>query len=414
MQANVLDAPVLNDGLPSLTEPLTDKINNISQTIQSAERAMVLERIAEQSKQFSAASLGSLADLPRRVNIPSVQGEPLVEVEVEHGWRAIEQEWLVMVTDQELNQITLLTQENMISLVTLSRFEQLALTLIKFKAAKDYDSFNQLSLVLPVSVLEKLGRNHVYSAQANHHETKKSTAQIKDHTARLRVNAVFQAPISIGMIDTAIDLTHPAFKKGQVTSQHFLADEHVAPKAHGTAVAALLIGHNTEQPALLPNAKLFAASVFHSQTAYAQGATLFNLLNGLEWLLANQVSVINMSLAGPPNPILAQVVTQVQNKNITIIAAAGNEGPAAPPLYPAVYQKVITATAVDELRQSYRWSNRGEHIDYAAFGVSVLTARVGNKWGRESGTSIATPIVSAFVACAKHQSPHDFLPVLHS
>ena len=90
-------------------------------------------------------------------------------------------------------------------------------------------------------------------------------------------------------------------------------------------------------------------------------------------------------------------------QDITIVAAAGNEGPAASPRFPAAYKEVIAATAVDSNNDIYRWANQGEYIDFSALGVLVKTARVSNgssyEYGLESGTSIATPVVTAKVAC---------------
>ena len=57
-------------------------------------------------------------------------------------------------------------------------------------------------------------------------------------------------------------------------------------------------------------------------------------------------------------------------------------------------------TAVDPDRRLYRWANRGEHIDFSAPGVRVLTTRAGGGFGPESGTSMAAPVVTAYLACA--------------
>ncbi len=130
---------------------------------------------------------------------------------------------------------------------------------------------------------------------------------------------------------------------------------------------------------------------------------MINLVRALNWLVAQNVSVINMSLAGPDNQILAKVVAKVIASGKAIVAAAGNEGPAAPPMYPAAYSNVIAATAVDREQHIYRWANRGKHIYFSALGVLVLTARSEGGYGRETGTSMAAPVVSAFMGCELQQ-----------
>jgi subtilisin family serine protease len=123
------------------------------------------------------------------------------------------------------------------------------------------------------------------------------------------------------------------------------------------------------------------------------------MIAGINWLIEQDVKVINMSLAGPDNKILQAVLTSAMAKGALIIAAAGNEGPAAPPMFPAAYKDVIAVSAIDQFQQPYRWSNRGDYVDYSALGVNVLTAQSGQRVGRESGTSIATPYVTAALAC---------------
>ncbi|MGD9662374.1 MAG: S8 family serine peptidase, partial [Porticoccaceae bacterium] len=155
---------------------------------------------------------------------------------------------------------------------------------------------------------------------------------------------------------------------------------------------------------LVPNATLYAAAIFYGRDAYSQGATLDAMLAALQWLAEEQVPVINMSLAGPPNTLLERAVVALSGQQIQIVAAAGNEGPAAPPLYPAAYPEVVAVTAVDETGKIYRWANRGKHVDFAARGVGVLTARGQQEYGLESGTSMAAALVSARLACAQATS----------
>ena len=126
---------------------------------------------------------------------------------------------------------------------------------------------------------------------------------------------------------------------------------------------------------------------------------MINLVRALNWLVEQKVIVINMSLAGPDNKILALAIQKTIQSGIAITAAAGNEGPAAPPAYPAAYPDVIAVTAVDNAQKIYRWANRGAYIDFAAIGVGVLTARSTGGLGKETGTSMAAPKVTAAVAC---------------
>jgi len=82
-----------------------------------------------------------------------------------------------------------------------------------------------------------------------------------------------------------------------------------------------------------------------------------------------------------------------------LVAAVGNEGPAAPPLYPAAYDGVVGVTAVDNTRALYRWANRGQQVTFAARGVDVTVAHPDGGQVTNSGTSLAAPVVTALLAC---------------
>jgi minor extracellular protease Epr len=99
------------------------------------------------------------------------------------------------------------------------------------------------------------------------------------------------------------------------------------------------------------------------------------------------------------------VISVATSKGAFIVAAAGNEGPAATTVYPAGYENVIAVSAFDQQHRAYRWSNRGDYIDYSALGVNVLSAQPRQGLGKESGTSMAAPVVSAALVCllAEHK-----------
>ena len=82
---------------------------------------------------------------------------------------------------------------------------------------------------------------------------------------------------------------------------------------------------------------------------------------------------------------------------MVIVAAVGNDGPAAPPRYPAAFDFVIAVTAVDAELAAYARAPRGGYVDFSAPGVDVFVPLGGG--GRYmTGTSIAAPFVTAMIA----------------
>ncbi len=126
-----------------------------------------------------------------------------------------------------------------------------------------------------------------------------------------------------------------------------------------------------------------------------------SLLSGLNWLLEQNVTLINVSLTGPHDALLARAFAKAMDEGVMVVAAVGNAGPGAAPLFPAAYPGVVGVTAVDVEGEIYRWALQGEQVDIAAEGVRVPVWRSVNRWEKESGTSLASPIVTAQLACAR-------------
>jgi len=342
------------------------------------------------------STLDPLTDLPARLPIVNAGGDTVfVDVEVENGWRAVERQWLVMLEPGELALLRPLD----IEILEQTEFEGLDLSLLRFRVPEELNSRDALCKLLPATLVDRFDRNHIYDPQrAGGDWGAQEAVPAASHS-------ICAQPLNIGMVDTGIQLDHPAFRGSRIREKSFLEQGIERPRAHGTAVAGVFVGAIEQAPPRLPGATLYSASVFYARNEYAQGATMMHLVEALNWLVGKDIVVINMSLSGPNNRILAAAVNQVIGRGKAIVAAAGNAGPAAPPLYPAAYPGVIAATAVDGEQRIYRWANRGDHVDFAAFGVSVLTARSGSEFGRESGTSMAAPVVSAFVACELAGNP---------
>jgi subtilisin family serine protease len=108
--------------------------------------------------------------------------------------------------------------------------------------------------------------------------------------------------------------------------------------------------------------------------------------------------LMNMSFTGPIDPLLERIVKNAAAKGVIFIAAAGNNGPKAPPVYPAAYPEVIAVTATDEKDELYGKANRGAYICIAAPGVDIVAPALKKGYGLSSGTSMAAAHVSGVVA----------------
>lgn len=211
----------------------------------------------------------------------------------------------------------------------------------------------------------------------------------------------------IGLIDTAINPAHPALKDVKLDIVRLTTEEVPASgKQHGTAVAALIAGRqDSRAPGLLRNAHLIAVDTFQRTHGETDIAETYDLVRAIDLLASRNVAVINMSLSGPHNLLLEKTVSLVAERNIIQVAAAGNDGPRARPVYPAAYPAMIAVTAVDRYFKPYRRAARGDHIDVAALGTSVWTAASIEGAAPRTGTSFAAPFVTAAVAILRTSHP---------
>lgn len=190
----------------------------------------------------------------------------------------------------------------------------------------------------------------------------------------------------IGLIDGGV-ARHPALT-GPVEQRGFARG---APRAssHGTAVASLIGGTGIVRGAA-PGAPLLVADVYGDDPA---GGGAFAIVRALGWMAARGVGVVTVSLVGPDNPLLAGAIRLARDRGVTVVAAVGNDGPAAPPAYPASYAGVIAVTGVDGHDRLLPEAGRAVHVDFAAPGADMNAAR-GDGKGAVRGTSFAAPLVA--------------------
>jgi subtilisin family serine protease len=204
------------------------------------------------------------------------------------------------------------------------------------------------------------------------------------------------AGVPIGLVDSGV-AEHPALRGIEIRERSFLDAAATTDAKHGTAVAALLVGATAATAPLAAGASLHSAIVFDGE-AETLRADVTAIVAALDWLAQSQVRLVNLSLAGPPNLLLEQAVQAAADLGMVLVAAAGNGGPDAPPVYPGGYPSVIAVAAVDWRGRPYEMNNRGPHVEIAAPGVDVLSARAEGGTAYWTGTSFAVPFVTAALA----------------
>ena len=198
-------------------------------------------------------------------------------------------------------------------------------------------------------------------------------------------------PAALGLIDGGV-AAHPSIA-GRVEQRGFAKGAPSASR-HGTAVASLLVGTGPVRGAA-PGRRLLAADVYGTDPA---GGNASAIARALGWLVERGVAVTTISLVGPDNKLLSAAVLRARQRGMLIVAAVGNDGPAAPPAYPASYPGVFAVTGVDAKDRALPEAGRALHVDFAAPGDAVLAATGAQSTDRLRGTSFAAPLVAGRLA----------------
>ena len=208
--------------------------------------------------------------------------------------------------------------------------------------------------------------------------------------------------VLIAVIDSEIDAKH-ADLGGAIAKSFDALGHDNAPHLHGTSIAGAIVAHG-KLTGIAPGAQLLAVHAFDDGAGVAKGAS-FAIYKGLQWAADNGARIVNMSFAGPSDPMLARLLTAAYNKGMVLIAAAGNAGPQSEPLYPAADPDVIAVTATDSDDHIFADANRGRHIAVAAPGVDILSLAPDDKYQMSTGTSIAAAHVSGIAALLLERKP---------
>lgn len=209
--------------------------------------------------------------------------------------------------------------------------------------------------------------------------------------------------IIVGVIDTAVDAAHPELA-GSVIEQADVLGGEVNSQGHGTAMSGLIVA-NAALEGVAPGVQIVAIRAFDSVAGGGVSSTSFALAKALDRMAASRARVMNLSFAGPRDPLILKVMDRLEELDFPVIAAAGNNGPEAEPVYPGAHRHAIAVTATDTGDAGFAFANLGMYVEVAAPGVDILSPQPGGDYDYETGTSAATAHVTGIVALMLARNP---------
>ena len=209
------------------------------------------------------------------------------------------------------------------------------------------------------------------------------------------------AGVKVAVLDTGIDYNHPDLDANYKAGVNYVDvnrfDDPFDDNGHGTHVAGILAAelNGTGVVGVAPSASLYAVKVLGSDG----NGRLSDVIAGIEWAVANDMDIVNMSFKTEDSPALAEACVQAYESGVLLVAAAGNTGWWGGYVdYPARYSSVIAVAATTAEDALYSNSAKGSDVDIVAPGAGVYSSMNNGNYGTLSGTSQAAPHVAGVAA----------------
>lgn len=274
---------------------------------------------------------------------------------------------------------------------------------------KRYENLNSLLVNIDSSAFESLNMIKGLVIEKNQHI---KTAPVQEGSfnhanlnSSIKNHNYTGEGVKVAVMDSGIAVHEKLTVSGGVS----FADENALDyrkdlNGHGTHVAGIIAGQGSivKNFGVAPNVDLYSIKVT-DELGYT---TFEKILDGLEWAINHDIDILNMSLGWYTDSTTIESVLQTAyEKNILIIAAAGNEAYSYSG-YPARYPSVISVSSLDHNKYISSFSNYGETIEFSAFGEFIYSTYLNDSYAFLSGTSMAAPYVTAVFALYKEAYPH--------
>jgi subtilisin family serine protease len=211
--------------------------------------------------------------------------------------------------------------------------------------------------------------------------------------------------VSIAIIDSAVDGDHPDLRGRVQLARNLVADRPLARRGevHGTAIAGIIASAVNNSEGIIGVAPDVTIAALRACWAVGDGGlaaqcSSFSLARALEVALGLQPNVINLSLAGPHDPLLSRLLDRIIERGIVVVTAhpASAESSQA---FPSSHPRVLTA------HSSLLPVHSDSPYALAAPADEVLTTTPGASYAFMSGNSLAAAHTTGVVALLMEREP---------
>jgi subtilisin family serine protease len=256
---------------------------------------------------------------------------------------------------------------------------------------------------------------------------------LQTNLAALDIPAAHQraqgAGIKVALIDTGVDSTHPDLRERISGTRSFVTTDFLTPAAaapkpaaaasyrHGTAMAGLIAAVANNKVGIVGIAPLARIEVFEAcwqlkPNTDAAACNTFTLAKALAAALEARIPLINLSIAGPADPLLSALVQSGLKRGVIFVGSAADVADA----FPTNIHGVI-GVANSDAPDQHNPGDQGE-ATLAAPATHVMTLRPDAQYDFESGTSVAaaelTGVVALLLSANNHLTADSIVSLLKS
>jgi subtilisin family serine protease len=262
-------------------------------------------------------------------------------------------------------------------------------------------------------LVESVQANQVFEGLGTAHDDPYASMQYGARVihADLAHRFVTGKGVRVAVIDTGADSTHPDLHDRIVKTATFVqgGERTFTEDSHGTAVAGVIAADADNHIGIFgvaPEAQIIVAKACWHRSAAAIEAVCssWTLAKAVDFAIGGDARVLNLSLGGPPDPLLARLIDKAIERGMTVIAAVMEHGPGSPG-FPAALEPVIAVVASDPRGVAHVPAGFSHPGLLAAPGVDVLTTAPHSAYDFRSGSSLAAAHVSGVAALILQWDP---------
>lgn len=204
--------------------------------------------------------------------------------------------------------------------------------------------------------------------------------------------------VTVAVLDTGVNANHPDLAGRVLPGQDFFrgGTDTSDPVGHGTHIAGIIAASGDNGIGIA--GMCWQCKILPVRVGDDRGLSDDAITNGIRWAVDNGARILNLSFGGTSDsPSIHEAIKYAVQKNVLVVAAAGNEADEGNPVeYPAAYDEVIAVGATDDNDQHAFFSQVQSYVDVSAPGWNIPGTGSqfdANGYGSETGTSFAAPYV---------------------